>query len=162
MISGADIAIRLVVATILGGILGFEREISNRPAGLRTHILVTLGSCLIMVLSVYGFEGMGVDGAGGEPARLAAQVVSGIGFLGAGTILREGTNVRGLTTAASIWISGGIGLAAGLGFYFAAFVTTGLALFSLLILKTVETRMSKMKKYSEVRIRGLGRPGLVG
>ncbi len=162
MIGTLELALRLIMAAILGGIIGFEREISNRPAGFRTHILVTLGSCLIMILSAYGFYGLGPDGAGGEPARLAAQVVSGIGFLGAGTILREGTNVRGLTTAASIWISGGIGLAIGLGYYAAASLTTFLALFSLMGLKALEGRIYKLKRYSEVRIKAFGRPGLVG
>ncbi len=162
MIGTAELALRLALAAVLGGIIGFEREISNRPAGFRTHILVTLGSCLIMILSAYGFHGLGPDGAGGEPARLAAQVVSGIGFLGAGTILREGTNVRGLTTAASIWISGGIGLAIGLGYYMAASFTTFLALFSLLGLKALEGKIYKLKRFSEVRFKAISRPGLVG
>lgn len=162
MIGTMEIGLRLVLAALMGGIIGFEREISNRPAGFRTHILVTLGSCLIMILSAYGFQGLGPDGAGGEPARLAAQVVSGIGFLGAGTILREGTNVRGLTTAASIWISGGIGLAIGLGYYAAASFTTFLALFSLMGLKVLEGKIYKIKRFSEVRFKAVGRPGLVG
>ncbi|NBG89596.1 MgtC/SapB family protein [Isachenkonia alkalipeptolytica] len=162
MIGTMEIALRLFLAAVLGGIIGFEREVSNRPAGFRTHILVTLGSCLIMILSAYGFHGLGPDGSGGEPARLAAQVVSGIGFLGAGTILREGTNVRGLTTAASIWISGGIGLAIGLGYYAAASLTTLLALFSLMGLKALEGKIYKLKRYSEVRFNAFGRPGLVG
>lgn len=162
MIGTGELVLRLTLAAVLGGIIGFEREISNRPAGFRTHILVTLGSCLIMILSAYGFVGLGPEGAGGEPSRLAAQVVSGIGFLGAGTILREGTNVRGLTTAASIWISGGIGLAIGLGYYAAASLTTFIALFSLIGLKSLEGKIYKLKKFSEVRFKALGRPGLVG
>ncbi|MDR5659899.1 MgtC/SapB family protein [Serpentinicella sp. ANB-PHB4] len=162
MISSLDLIVRLVVASLLGGLIGFEREVNNRPAGFRTHILVTLGSCLIMILSIYGFVGLGPEGKGGEPARLAAQVVSGIGFLGAGTIMREGMNVRGLTTAASIWISGGIGLAIGAGFYVAAVVTTLLSLASLTSVQLTNKRLSKMKRYSEVEIKGIGRPGLVG
>ncbi|HBL37110.1 MAG TPA: methyltransferase, partial [Firmicutes bacterium] len=108
-----------MVATLLGAVIGLEREQHGRPAGLRTHILVALGSCLIMLVSIYGFP----SGTGSDPARLAAQVVSGIGFLGAGTILRDGTSIRGLTTAASLWVVAGIGLAAGTGFYWAAAIT---------------------------------------
>ncbi|SDK04919.1 MgtC/SapB family protein [Natronincola ferrireducens] len=162
MISNIDLIVRLFLAGILGGLIGFEREVNNRPAGFRTHILVTVGSCLIMILSIYGFIGFGLDGRGGEPARLAAQVISGIGFLGAGTIMREGTNVKGLTTAASIWISGGIGLAVGAGFYLGAFITTGIALFSLASLGLLEKRMVKLRRYSEVKVGGVGRPGFIG
>lgn len=162
MISLWELVLRLSLATVLGGIIGFEREVNNRPAGFRTHILVTLGSCLIMILSKHGFIGFGFEGYGGEPARLAAQVVSGIGFLGAGTIMREGTNVRGLTTAASIWISGGIGLAVGCGFYIAALITTGLALFSLTVLQTAEKKIIQSKQYSEIRVQGIDRPGFIG
>ncbi|ABR47450.1 MgtC/SapB transporter [Alkaliphilus metalliredigens QYMF] len=162
MVATGELILRLLLATVLGGIIGFEREMNNRPAGLRTHILVTLGSCLIMLISLYGFQGHGVNGAGGEPARLAAQVVSGIGFLGAGTILREGTNVRGLTTAASIWISGGIGLAVGVGFYLISIIATLLALFSLLGLGVLEKHMVRLKRYSKVKVHGTGRPGFIG
>lgn len=162
MITNGTIVIRLILATILGGIIGLEREVNNRPAGFRTHILVTVGSCLIMILSMYGFDGFGPEGRGGEPARLAAQVVSGIGFLGAGTIMREGTNVRGLTTAASLWISGGIGLAVGAGFYVGALVTSVIALFSLVSVRLFEKRMIKLRRYSVVKVDGIGRPGFIG
>ncbi|QUH27176.1 MgtC/SapB family protein [Serpentinicella alkaliphila] len=150
------------MSTLLGGLIGFEREVNNRPAGFRTHILVTLGACLIMILSIYGFSGFGPAGKGSDPARLAAQVVSGIGFLGAGTIMREGTNVRGLTTAASIWICGGIGLAIGMGFYEAAVMTTLLSIGSLMSVQIMEKRFSRMRRYSEIKINGIGRPGFVG
>jgi len=162
VITTTDLLIRLLMASLLGGLIGIEREVNNRPAGFRTHILVTLGSCLIMILSIYGFSGLGTDGRGGEPARLAAQVVSGIGFLGAGTIMREGTNVRGLTTAASIWVCGGIGLAIGTGFYEAAILTTLLAIGSLVSVQFVEKRFTKMRRYSEIKVFGVGRPGFVG
>jgi len=122
--------LRLVVATLFGALIGLEREQHGRPAGLRTHILVSLGSCLVMLISLYGFTGI----QSRDPARLAAQVVSGIGFLGAGTILREGTSVRGLTTAASLWVVAGIGLAVGSGFYLAAGVTTIIAVLVLVFL----------------------------
>lgn len=115
---------KLLFAMLVGGIIGFERQSNNRPAGLKTHILVTLGSTLIMILSLEGFES-------GDPARLAAQVVSGVGFLGAGTILVRGKSVYGLTTAASLWISACMGLAIGLGFFVEVLMTLGVVLFSL-------------------------------
>ncbi len=100
-ISEIDITLRLVISCILGGLIGFERESLDRPAGLRTHILVCIGSTLMTLVSIYGFSGF--EPVTKDPARIAAQVVSGIGFLGAGTILREGLTVTGLTTAASLW-----------------------------------------------------------
>ncbi|HYE09255.1 MAG TPA: MgtC/SapB family protein [Patescibacteria group bacterium] len=143
MISDGEVVLRLILSAVAGGIVGMEREASNRPAGLRTHILVTLGSTLIMLISMYGFQGLGADHSGGEPARLAAQVVSGIGFLGAGTILRTGNNIRGLTTAASIWVCGGIGLAIGNGYYLGGVATTIIVLFSLRSLGFLHKKESK-------------------
>ena len=148
------IIIRLLLACLLGGLIGLEREINNRPAGLRTHILVTVGSALIMLISILGFTY-------GDPSRLAAQVVSGIGFLGAGTIIRNGGDVSGLTTAASIWVSGGIGLAVGNGFYFGACFATGIVLFSLFSLGFIEKKMFK-NKFKKIRIQCLDRNGLIG
>jgi len=124
-----EIALRLLLACIFGGILGYERERNDSPAGFRTHILVSLGSALIMVLSMYGFNDF--VSVNKDPARLAAQVVSGIGFLGAGTILRDDTSIKGLTTAASLWVVAAIGLAAGAGFYFSAFFVTVLVFVTL-------------------------------
>jgi putative Mg2+ transporter-C (MgtC) family protein len=143
LISDGEVVLRLILSAVAGGIVGMEREASNRPAGLRTHILVTLGSTLIMLISMYGFQGLGADHSGGEPARLAAQVVSGIGFLGAGTILRTGNNIRGLTTAASIWVCGGIGLAIGNGYYLGGVATTIIVLFSLRSLGFLHKKESK-------------------
>ena len=116
MISEIEIVKRLILSAILGGLIGVEREVNNRPAGLRTHILVTLGSTLVMLVSI---DGLHRDGGAilSDPYRLAAQVVSGIGFLGAGTIMRTGNSINGLTTAASLWVSAGIGLAIGTGYY---------------------------------------------
>jgi len=130
-----EIALRLLLACVFGGIVGFERERNDSPAGFRTHILVSLGSALIMVLSMYGFNDF--NSVNKDPARLAAQVVSGIGFLGAGTILRDKTSIKGLTTAASLWVVAAIGLAAGAGFYFSAFFVT--ALVFLTLERSVET-----------------------
>lgn len=128
--------LRLFIAAILGGIIGFEREHSHRPAGFRTHILVAVGSALVMFTSVFMFERyQGLTNL--DPARLGAQVISGIGFLGAGTILREGFSVKGLTTAASLWATSCIGLAVGLGFYAGAFVATIVIYITLNALKRI-------------------------
>ena len=116
-----DALIKLGVTTILSGFIGFEREHSHRPAGFRTHILVAVGSSLVMLTSIYVFDAQGMSG---DVTRMSAQVLSGIGFLGAGTILREGFSVKGLTTAASLWAVACIGIAVGAGFYAGALVAT--------------------------------------
>ncbi|MCK9525687.1 MAG: MgtC/SapB family protein [Limnochordia bacterium] len=134
-ITNFEIAVRLILALVLGGLIGLERESMGRPAGFRTHILVSVGSALIMIMSAYAFAESLLDY---DPGRIAAQVVSGIGFLGAGTIMREGANVRGLTTAASLWTVAGIGLAVGSGFYFAAVLATLLVVLTLVVLNQLE------------------------
>lgn len=158
-----EILMRLVLAVVLGGIVGFERERHNRPAGFRTHILVCVGSALIMMVSSHGFyrEFIAV-GSGLDPSRVAAQVVTGVGFLGAGTILRHGSTITGLTTAASLWVVSGIGLAIGIGFYGGAVMTTMAVLVSLLLLGGLENAFSRMKRYRHLWIRGFDRPGLLG
>src|SRR3989338_5988151 len=140
MVSDGQIITRLVLSVILSGFIGLERQIHRRTAGLRTHILVSLGSCLIMLTSLYIFA-IYKNEVPLDPARIAAGVITGIGFLGAGTIIRERTGVRGLTTAASLWVVAGIGLATGCGFYKAALFTTILALLTLLFLRHVERIM---------------------
>jgi putative Mg2+ transporter-C (MgtC) family protein len=135
-----DICIRLFIACVLGGIVGIERERARRAAGLRTHILVCMGSALIMMTSLYLFdiyEGRSTL----DPARLSAQVISGIGFLGAGTIIRSGATIKGLTTAASLWVVAAIGLAVGCGFWKAALVTTGLSLVGLYLIARLIRRL---------------------
>lgn len=118
-----EICLRLVLSCVMGGVIGYERQMRHKLAGLRTNMLVALGSCLIMLLSQSLYDN--VEGkTNADPARLAAQVVSGIGFLGAGAIMKEGLTVTGLTTAATLWVVAGIGLAAGAGFYLGAGVTT--------------------------------------
>jgi len=136
-----DMVLRLAVATILGALVGLERERLERAAGLRTHALVSVGSALMMVVSTYGFPSM-VDGVavGLDPSRLAAQVVSGIGFLGAGVIIFRENTVRGLTTAATVWAVAGVGLAAGGGLFALAIVGTGFMLLVQAGLKPVERR----------------------
>lgn len=161
MISSTEIIFRLLISAFLGGLVGMEREANNRPAGLRTHVLVSLGSALIMMISIDGFHGLGDYGSGGEPARLAAQVVSGIGFLGAGTILRDGTNIKGLTTAASLWVCGGIGLAVGSGYYLGGLVTVVIVLFTLMRLGIVERKILR-NKYRVLIVNTIERPGLIG
>lgn len=136
---------RLALAFVLGGIIGLEREYHGRPAGLRTHILVGLGSALIMLVSIYGLQGLG---ANYDPGRIGAGVISGIGFLGAGTILREGLSIRGLTTAASLWMVAAIGLAAGSGMLFVAVVGALGALVALSALHHIEHRFeAKVQAY---------------
>lgn len=143
LIFGADlawlgeVAIRLVVAGILGGLIGYEREHANRPAGFRTHILVCLGSALVMVTAEFIFNKYSSQ-VSLDPTRLGAQVISGIGFLGAGTIIRNGSSVKGLTTAASVWAVSCIGLACGSGFYFGALAVTLFMFLTLIALKRVD------------------------
>ncbi|MBI2884664.1 MAG: MgtC/SapB family protein [Candidatus Omnitrophica bacterium] len=117
---------RLLFVALLGGVIGFERERHGRAAGLRTHILVGMGSCLMMLTGIFMAETW--SGSEMDPSRIAAQVVSGIGFLGAGTILRSRASIRGLTTAASLWVVAGVGLAVGAGFEFGAAAVTLIAL----------------------------------
>jgi putative Mg2+ transporter-C (MgtC) family protein len=126
-----DLSIRLLIAAALGGLIGVEREIHDHPAGMRTHLLVAVGCALFTELSIYGFL-VGVPGTSDvDPSRLAAQIVSGIGFLGAGAILKYGTSIRGLTTAASLWATAAIGIGAGTGQWILALVGTAIILFSL-------------------------------
>lgn len=134
---------RILLSALLGGLLGFERDIHGRGAGLRTHLLVSMGACVFMILSTH-VESFGVAVAATgfsrvtDPARIAAQVVTGIGFLGAGVIIKEGLSIRGLTTAACLWVAAAIGMASGAGFFVIAVITTAIALFSLTFLRTVE------------------------
>lgn len=139
MISDSSVFARLAISAFLGGLIGVERQWHRCNAGLRTHILVSLGSCLIMLTSIYVsdiYSGM----VKADPARIAAGVITGIGFLGAGTIIRDNEGVRGLTTAASLWVVAGIGLAAGCGFYKAAEFTALLALVVLVVLRLAENK----------------------
>ncbi|MAF85682.1 MAG: magnesium transporter MgtC [Dehalococcoidales bacterium] len=123
-----EMSLRLLLAAALGAIIGYQRERAGKPAGLRTHVLICAGAALFTIVSIYGF------GAASDPARVAAGVVAGIGFLGAGAIIRGGHGiVAGLTTAATIWAVAGIGLAAGSGLYLVAAVTTAIVLIILFI-----------------------------
>lgn len=131
---------RVLLAALLGGLVGFEREFRDQPAGFRTHILVSLGAALFTMAGAYGVSSfVGAGGVSFDPTRIAAQVVTGIGFLGAGAILRYGVTVRGLTTAAALWVTAAIGVAVGLGYYWGAVVTSLATVAALLGLKQVET-----------------------
>src|ERR671930_1064585 len=130
----ADTLLRLAVAAALGGAIGLERELDEKAAGLRTHMLVAVGAALFTLVSAYGFHDFLTGGGSvvrADPARIAAQIVTGIGFIGAGVIFRQGFTVRGLTTAASLWLVAAIGMAAGAGFWEGAVIAAAVALVSL-------------------------------
>src|SRR5471030_1913820 len=139
MLSNVELISRLILAAALGSVIGFERERLSWAAGLRTHMLVCVGSTLIMMVSAFGFfDVLGRDHVVLDPSRIAAQVVSGIGFLGAGSILLRGQVIRGLTTAASVWAVAAIGLASGGGMFFAAVLSTVVILVILVGVKPLE------------------------
>lgn len=142
MIPEIDAITRLALAFFLGSIIGLEREKKGRSAGLRTHILVCLGSCLIMLVSLFIYEAYR-EFAAVDPGRIAAGVVTGIGFLGAGAIIRSGEDTRGLTTAASIWVSSAIGLAVGCGYFGVAITATIIVFITLAFLKRIERMLEK-------------------
>ncbi len=135
-LNGVDVFLRILVAFLLGGLIGLERETIQKPAGLRTHVLVSIGSALFTIVSIYGFPGA-------DPARVAAQIVSGIGFLGAGTIIKTGEYIRGLTTAATLWVAASIGIACGIGEYYSAFITTMVTLLALVTLRSLEKYLAE-------------------
>ncbi len=149
MVSDTDVLWRLGVSAVLGGLIGAERQWHRCNAGLRTHILVSLGSALIMLTSIYVFDiysGM----VRGDPARIAAGVITGIGFIGAGSIMRDMEGIRGLTTAASLWVVAAIGLAVGCGFILGAVFTALFSLLSLIALRIVESKVfSKYRSQSK-------------
>ena len=157
-----DMFLRLLLAAVLGGLIGLERESLNKSAGFRTHTLVCLGSCLIMITSIEMHTFFGTDRIG-DPGRLAAQVVSGIGFLGAGTIIRSGFGVKGLTTAASLWVVAGIGLAAGAGRYFTSIATTAIVFLVLVYMPRLETLVkSSHRNLKKIEVIIEDRPGQLG
>lgn len=153
MIEWETVLLRLVLASVFGAIIGLERERKNWSAGMRTHMMVCLGSALIIIVSSYGFLDVIGEHINVDPSRVAAQVVSGIGFLGAGIIIFQKPGfVRGLTTASGLWTVAGIGLATGAGMYIAAGFTTIIAFFILLLLQGLEKRLTQKYKRNLVRI----------
>lgn len=161
MLTNQEMFIRLLIALLLGGLIGIEREGIRRPAGLRTHILVCISSALIMLSGIY-LSSMYIDKASIDPSRLGAQVISGIGFLGAGTILKVNNGVKGLTTAASLWSVAGIGLACGIGFYSGAIVCTILILLSLKVFGKIERFIKNKSHESWLEIVCENNPGKLG
>lgn len=151
-LSPVEIGFRLLCAMILGLIVGIEREYTHRPAGMRTHILVALGSCAVMLTGQMIFAQYSPYGAMPDPARLAAQVIAGVGFLGAGTILRDGANVKGLTTAASLWVVACLGLAVGGGYYVIALTGTILVILTLTLFELLQKFLLHSKRGRQVYV----------
>lgn len=145
-LSDIELTQRLLLAALLGGILGLEREWRNKEAGLRTNILITIGSALFTVMSIEL-----TDGKTGDPSRVAAQIVTGVGFLGAGAIMRTSGGIQGLTTAATIWVNAAIGVAAGGGEYHLAFIATAVTLAVLLVLQPFEKYVDRSRQRPEDR-----------
>jgi putative Mg2+ transporter-C (MgtC) family protein len=147
--------LRLSLAAVLGGMIGIERELREREAGLRTHLLVALGSALFTIVGAYGFHAFldsGQSVVRADPTRIAAQIVTGIGFLGAGAIIRQGLSVRGLTTAATLWVVAAVGLAAGAGYYSAAVITTAVVLVALWPLRVMAYRILRRYRADDGRL----------
>ncbi|WP_341534001.1 MgtC/SapB family protein [Sporosalibacterium faouarense] len=153
--------IRLGLSIALSSLIGLERESVKRPAGFRTHVLVCVGSTLVMLVSIFIFHEY-KDLTTLQPDRLGAQVISGIGFLGAGTIIREGSSVKGLTTAAGLWAVACIGLAVGSGFYLGAILTTILVLITLALFSKVEKHIKTKGNYHNIKVTSANRPGQLG
>ena len=153
MLSHSETIIRLLLAAFLGGVIGFERERLSWAAGLRTHMLVSTGACLVMIVSAFGFyDILGTPGVTLDPSRMAAQVVSGIGFLGAGAILLRGETVRGMTTAASLWAVAGLGLAIGGGLYVGAIAATIIIFVILAGIKPFEERYRASRQSANLQL----------
>jgi len=153
MISVGEMLLRLAVSMLLGGAIGFERERDSQPAGLRTHMILILGSCLAMILSI----NIGIKN-GTDPTRMAAQVISGVGFLGAGAILRSGFNVKGLTTATTVWTTAIIGLAVGYGYYWVGVFTTVLVLVVLTLVSIFEKKFIRRNILRIVKVDAADNP----
>jgi putative Mg2+ transporter-C (MgtC) family protein len=154
-LSWGELLLRITLAGVLGGVIGAERELRERGAGLRTHTLVALGAALFTLVSAYGWSDFRFSTPQGivfDPTRIAAQIVTGIGFLGAGAIIRQGLSVRGLTTAATLWVVAAIGLAAGAGYYTAAVATTVLVMIALWPLRLAAYRVYSRVRPEQVRL----------
>lgn len=149
-----DILIRIIFSIILGSAIGLERELTNKSAGLRTQIMVCLGACIFTILSIYGFSTAVTLYPLGDPSRVAAQIITGIGFIGAGTVLRQGLTVTGLTTASTLWIVAAIGMACGCGKISIAVVSTVLAVAILVLIRIFEIKImpKNLKHLRKVKI----------
>lgn len=151
-----DMLLRMGLSLILGGIIGFERERDSQPAGLRTHMILVVGACLTMMLSINI-----ADQAGTDPSRMAAQVVSGIGFLGAGAILRYGYNVKGLTTATTLWTMAIVGMSVGMGYYLVATITTIVIIAVLSVLEVLEKKFVRINVIRNIIVDVHDRKGVI-
>ncbi len=151
-----DMLLRMGLSLILGGIIGFERERDSQPAGLRTHMILVVGACLTMMLSINI-----ADQAGTDPSRMAAQVVSGIGFLGAGAILRYGYNVKGLTTATTLWTMAIVGMSVGMGYYLVATITTIVIIAVLSVLEVLEKKFVRINVIRNIVVDVHDRKGVI-
>lgn len=153
MPSEMDIALRLLAAAALGAAIGAEREFADQPAGFRTHMLVGVGSALFAVVSAFGFQAIVQDGGGTlsrvDPSRVAAQIVVGVGFLGGGAIIKSGGSIRGLTTAASLWVTAAIGTACGIGMLLMALVTGVISILALAVLKPLRSYLRRRQRVQE-------------
>jgi putative Mg2+ transporter-C (MgtC) family protein len=158
MSADVEVALKLGYALLMGGFLGMEREVHKKVAGLRTHMIVCLSSALLMVLSTDVATDMGL---GGDPTRIAAGVMTGIGFLGAGTIIKHGATVHGLTTAASIWTSAAVGLAVGAGYYLASALVVLLTLFTLLLVQRADEYLRIHRRRAHMMIYLTSVPGII-
>lgn len=166
-LSLSEMVLRLALACMLGGIVGWQREVVHKPAGFRTHVLVCIGSTVTMLTSVFIYNHVLRNipqlPSLPDPARLSAQVISGIGFLGAGTIIKEGVNVKGLTTAASLWAVACIGLAIGIGYYSVALIATAFVVIVLIVFNRLEnSKAFAGKRILELTVVTIDKPGQLG
>ncbi len=150
IISQQEVIIRIALAMVLALVLGIEREFKQQPAGIRTHILISVGSCMLMLLSI--IVPQIYHSTTNDPARIAAQIVSGIGFLGAGAIMRNGLTTKGLTTAANIWVTAAIGMTVGAGLYFIAIISTAVILANLLFFGRAKAWFFPQNRYCSVQV----------
>jgi putative Mg2+ transporter-C (MgtC) family protein len=157
-LSDLDMALRLLIALGFGALIGLERELHKKTAGLRTHMLVSLSTCLLMILSVKSANELGGNA---DPTRIAAGVITGIGFLGAGSIIRHGASVQGLTTAASIWTAASVGLTTGAGYYVAASIVVVLTLFTLYAVERADAKLNIHKRRSNMLVTARAGPGFI-
>lgn len=155
MLEDYELVLRIVVAGLLGGFIGFERELSDQPAGFRTHMLVSVGAALFTIAGAFGIESILGDAPAPiryDPTRVAAQIVTGIGFLGAGAIIQQGLSVRGLTTAASLWVTAAVGMSVGFGYYTGAAATAVFTVLALYSLKRMRRVLFSRLRKGECRI----------
>lgn len=147
-----EFIVKVLFSMLFGAIIGVEREVTNKFAGLRTHILVSLGACIFTILSIHGFP-VDTDRYNADPARIAAQIVTGIGFIGGGTVLRMGNNIYGITTASTLWLAASVGMACGAGFYMLGGLCSFFALFTLVVIRIMEVKFlpKSIKTSSKVK-----------